>query len=461
MTPNPHNVMAMIADRMIGEPLLLQESKARTILNAFGARLSEGGIASTEVIGTEIDLPAEHTGSGQALSDIDASGFAGSRYRDGKFSLARAAGGVAIVGVQGSLVNRGAWIGASSGLMSYEGIAAQLDAADADEDVQNIVLDVNSPGGEATGMIALAEKVRDVNSRKPITAVVNDVAASAAYGIISGATEIVITPTSIVGSIGVVLIHLDHSGELAKKGVKATILQRGSAKTHGNPFGPLSESATASLDARIDTIYSRFLETVEQGRGERLTADDARATEADVFLGEKAIELGLADRIGTFDAVLDELQTKAREGGSSKRKKPMANEQNEPTAGAAASDTVTTAAHNAAVAAARTEGEAAGAKIGATAERERIAAIMGSETAKTRQATALSFALTTDMTPDQAETTLKTVPEASTGAKAQTLAERAEGAAEIGSDTTAETEQPAEAKAGWGAVIKEHNARVK
>ena len=127
---------------------------------------------------------------------------------------------------------------------------------------------------------SLADLIRSVRQTKPVTAFVNDMAASAAYGIASAANEIVVSPTSIVGSIGVVMLHADRSGELAAQGVKPTLIFAGSHKVDGNPFEPLSDAVRADLQASVDAHYRQFLDTVAAGRGRKLTADMARATEA-------------------------------------------------------------------------------------------------------------------------------------------------------------------------------------
>jgi hypothetical protein len=135
--------------------------------------------------------------------------------------MVKAAGKTAIITIDGSLVNRGAWIGQNmcTGLVSYEGISAQINEAVADPGIENIVLDINSYGGEASGMSALAGKIKAATKRKHVVAVINDVAASAGYGLASGADEIVVSPTSIVGSIGVVSGGFGFDQALARLGI--------------------------------------------------------------------------------------------------------------------------------------------------------------------------------------------------------------------------------------------------
>ena len=294
-----------LSDRLLNTPLLIHPAKAQIILGALSGR---------------IGIDAELFSVDDTVESPDANRFTGSSRRaDGSSSMMRTADGVAIIPVLDTLVNRGAWLDSRSGLTSYEGIAAQLRAAGQDPEVRSVLLDISSPGGEAAGMAGLADLIRSVRQTKPVTGFVNDMAASAAYGIASAANEIVISPTSIVGSIGVVMLHADRSGELAAQGVKPTLIFAGSHKVDGNPFEPLSDAVRADLQASVDAHYRQFLDTVAAGRGRKLTADMARATEARTFIGAGAISLGLADRIASFDEVLASLSQSTRPSGRNAR----------------------------------------------------------------------------------------------------------------------------------------------
>ncbi|MDF3606166.1 phage minor head protein [Paracoccus sp. DMF-8] len=198
---------ALLADRVLNRPLLLDPSKAAVILDVLAGRI---GVAGPDLSA----LPAE------------ASRFRGSsRGADGAARPYNTAGGVAIISIVGSLVNRGAWIGAHSGLVSYESIAAQLRAAGAAPDVKAIVLDIDSGGGEAGGIAGLAAMVREVGARKKVVAVVNDTACSAAYWIASQAGSVVVSETSMVGSIGVLLLHMNRAEEMKKKAMELDLLE--------------------------------------------------------------------------------------------------------------------------------------------------------------------------------------------------------------------------------------------
>jgi signal peptide peptidase SppA len=415
-----------LADRLLNTPLLLHPAKAEIILGVLSGRIGiDAGLFDGNVPG--------------------ASRFVGSQRREsGSRALTRASGGVAIVPVLDTLVNRGAWLDSRSGMTSYEGIAAQIRDAGSDPDVRSILLDISSPGGEASGMAGLADLIRSVRQTKPVTALVNDMAASAAYGIASAANEIVISPTSMVGSIGVVMLHADRSGELAAQGVKPTLIFAGSHKVDGNPFEPLSDAVRADLQASVDAHYQQFLEVVAAGRGNRLTADMARATEARTFIGAEAVALGLADRIASFDDVLSALAQQPRPSGRNARTGGIHMSTND---GAPVADTtgISIQERDAAVAAARHE------------ERARIRAIVSCDDAKGRGAQALILATETALSVSEAEKLLAASPRETA---VDALASRAASGTEIGS--SAEPREPdagERASRGWKHAVAAANRR--
>lgn len=411
--------LAHIADRVLNRPLFIHPIKAEVILHVLDGRIGVDGV-TLEALGPE------------------ANRFIANRASASGMNVAR--DGVAVISIVGSLVNRGAWLGARSGMTSYEGISAQLRDAVGDKSVKAIVLDIDSPGGEATGMISLAEQIRAARAVKPVIAVVNDMAASAAYGIASSASEIVVSPTSVVGSIGVVLLHLDRSAELQTKGIKPTLIYAGAHKVDGNPFGPLPETVRADLQREIGAFYDKFLAVVEAGRGPRFAADAARATEARTYLGDEAVKLGLADRIATLDAVLNDLSNPPRRG-LSQTKGPQMSENN--AAPLADNAGYSEAQMSAAVAAARVEG--------AAQERARIGAIIRSEAASGREAQAIALALETDIAADAAAKVLDLSP------KASSVASRAAALPEIGA--SAEQEKKADFGSMWAKQADKYNAR--
>jgi signal peptide peptidase SppA len=263
-----------MAARIFGAPLLIHRPKLEVILAVLGPRigLTESGTP----------LPSPTTRSPPA-SDA----------------------GIAVLPIYGTLVRRTVGLEAASGLTSYQDLAAQLDAAIADPSVAAIVLDIDSPGGESGGVFDLADRVRAAARVKPIWALANDMAYSAAYALGSAASRFFVTRTGGVGSIGVIAMHADQSVRDAKDGVRYTTVFAGARKNDLNPHEPISDEAHAFLKSEVDRIYSLFVDTVASHRG--LTNDAVRATEAGVFFGADAVAAGLADAVGTFDDLLAEL----------------------------------------------------------------------------------------------------------------------------------------------------------
>ena len=437
LTPaGPGASLFRIADRVIGRPLLIHPMKAEVVLHVLEGRIPLEG--ALEPLGPEANRFVGRSATSGGMAAVD--------------------DGVAIIPVIGSLVNRGAWIGARSGLTSYEGIAAQIRDARADRKVKAILLDIDSPGGEATGMFALASAIREAAAEKPVVAVVNDMAASAAYGIASQATEIVVSPTSVVGSIGVVLTHLDRSGELQAKGVRPTLIYAGRHKVDGNPYGPLTDAVRADLQSEVVKFYDQFVGLVAQGRGDRLTETSARATEARTFLGQEAIDMGLADRMASFDAVLASLQTSTRgpAGAGTKGGRKMADNSN-PAPG------ISQEAHTAAVAASRAEGVAEGRTLGAQDATARIGAILGSEEAKANPALAAHFAFKTGMSADDAKAAMAAAgPAAPSSAPANppagSIQQRQQAAGDFGPSSGPVGGKAEASQSLWAKAIKDVNA---
>jgi signal peptide peptidase SppA len=435
-----------LSDRLLNTPLLIHPAKAQIILGALSGR---------------IDIDAQLFSLDETAESPDANRFTGSSRRaDGSSSMSRTADGVAIIPVLDTLVNRGAWLDSRSGLTSYEGIAAQLRAAGQDPEVRSVLLDISSPGGEAAGMAGLADLIRSVRQTKPVTAFVNDMAASAAYGIASAASEIVISPTSIVGSIGVVMLHADRSGELAAQGVKPTLIFAGSHKVDGNPFEPLSDAVRADLQASVDAHYRQFLDTVAAGRGRKLTADMARATEARTFIGAEALTLGLADRIASFDELLASLSQTTRPSGRNARKGGISMSTEDIAAAAGATPAAPIAPAQPArldalapQSAARLDEAVAAARL---EERARIRAIVNCEAAEGREKQALMLATETALSVSEAEKILTASPKES---RVEALAHRAATGPEFGSSGDDRPNPAARTEEGWKRAIANANRR--
>ena len=204
--------------------------------------------------------------------------------------------GIALIDVFGILAHRNGGMNPdSSPILSYETISDQLHRALADPSVQQIALQIDSPGGEVSGVFQLAEQIVQGRSIKPIHALANDLAASAAYLIGSAATTLTVSPTGQVGSIGVVMRHVDISQALEKDGTRITFIHAGAHKVDGNPYQPLPDSVRARLQTEVNHYYDLFVNAVAQHRN--LDPVAIRATEAQMFVAEEALKRGLVDQI--------------------------------------------------------------------------------------------------------------------------------------------------------------------
>lgn len=213
--------------------------------------------------------------------------------------------GIEVIDVHGVLVSRGAHMQPCETMTSYEGLRQQLRQAVADPMVERIVLDIDSPGGAATGAFELADDIRAMSLQKPITAVTNYSAYSGGYIIAAACSDIVVSRTSGVGSIGVIASHYDRSQMNEKLGVKVTTVYAGAHKNDLTPHEPISDQSLQMLNDLVQESYQMFVGAVAEFRG--LTPQQVMATEAGLYRGQAAIAAGLADRLQSPQDAVDEL----------------------------------------------------------------------------------------------------------------------------------------------------------
>jgi len=215
--------------------------------------------------------------------------------------------GVSVIPVHGVLVSRGTQMNPCETMTNYEDLRTQLNQALADPAVEHIALDLDTPGGSTSGAFELADDIFAARSVKPITAIVNFSAYSAGYLMAAAATDIVVSRTSGLGSIGVIAKHVDMSKRLEQQGVKVTTVYAGAHKNDLTQSEPISDQSFAFLQELVQGHYVQFVDAVARYRG--LSVDAVRATEAGVFSGQRGIDLGLADRIETPQAAINRLAT--------------------------------------------------------------------------------------------------------------------------------------------------------
>lgn len=222
-------------------------------------------------------------------------------------TVAAQPGKIALIGVYGGLTPRGSWYGSS-----LSGIADAATRATNDPDIASAIVDIDSPGGTVAGTMEAAAAVADLASKKPCVACVNTLAASAAYWIASQASEIVMTPSADVGSIGAMIMHQDISGWLEQIGLKLTIIrsEQSPNKNEAHPFAPLSDDARAFLQSRADAAGSDFIKAVASGRKVSQTKVRETFGQGRVFGAKEAMARGMADRVATFGQVVAGLMPK-------------------------------------------------------------------------------------------------------------------------------------------------------
>lgn len=224
-----------------------------------------------------------------------------SRAHAGGASTTSSTTKIAVIPVQGTLTPRGGWYGTS-----MDGLRSQIRRAANDADVGAIILDIDSPGGTVAGTVETASEVKAAAAQKPVIAIANTLAASAAYWIGSQASEFVIAPSADVGSIGAMIMHQDISGMLEQAGIKMTMIrsEQSPLKNEAHPFGALTEDASAFLQARANEAGAEFIKAVASGR--RVTQTKVRDDfgQGRVFGAREAVARGMADRIATLDDVI-------------------------------------------------------------------------------------------------------------------------------------------------------------
>ena len=261
-----------LAARLFGTPLLIHQPKLEVILSVLGPRLG---------------LP-ERAGQG---------GYARSER-----PVSESPSGIAVIPIHGSLVRRTSGLEADSGLTSYQSVQQMLEMARDDSAVDALLLDIDSPGGESSGVFDLADKIRTIGLQKPVWAVANDMAFSAAYALASAAQKVYVSRTGGVGSIGVIAMHVDQSVKDAQDGLHYTAVYAGSRKNDLSPHGPMTTEAQRFLQGEVDRVYGLFVDTVARYRN--LSSKVIRDTEAGLFFGKDAVRAGLADAVGTLDDAL-------------------------------------------------------------------------------------------------------------------------------------------------------------
>jgi signal peptide peptidase SppA len=215
-------------------------------------------------------------------------------------------GSIAVIPIYGVIMPRANLMTEFSGGATVQGLRAAFREAMADESIGSILFDVDSPGGQVGGIEELAAEIRAARGRKPMAAISNGAMASAAYYLGAQADEVIATPSSLTGSIGVYTVYVDESRAADAAGLDVTIIKAGKFKAEG-AFGPLSPEAAAAVQQRVDDFYGQFVGAVAKARGVTTAAVRSGYGEGRALTADRAKAAGLVDRVDTFDGAIQRL----------------------------------------------------------------------------------------------------------------------------------------------------------
>jgi len=358
-----------IIQGLYNRPLMLDPAHAKNLL---GGKLQPGS--------EDILLPCENR---------SAAGI-GSTGGDRDYEVIS---GIAVIPVLGALYHRWRYSG-------YSVIQRRAVQAFNDPEISGVLLYADSPGGEVAGCFDLADLLFDLRSStgKPVWAMVDELAASAAYALVSTANKIMVTRTAVVGSIGVVIKHMSWGRMYENDGIDVDLVYSGAHKVDGNPYEKLPDSVREKYQSECDSLRDLFVETVARNRG--ISTEDIYNTEAQTYTGQAAVDIGLADDVVSVnDGIQSFIQHLSSQGGQSMSAEAiMSDGKNGPDD----KKNQVTAEGSADLDSAKGQG--------AKDERGRIASIMSCAEAEGREKTAKTLALETDMTVEDAKKVLSSVP---------------------------------------------------
>lgn len=280
---------AQILSRVLNRPLLVTPDYLEVALSGVSERL-----------GLEQITDGDKVLQGDELKELAGTYHVDRPYERGAhYQLDE---GVAIIDVRGALVSRTNTLRPYSGTTGYDSIKNRLEYAVSDPDVSGILLDLDSSGGEVTGLFDLIEYMQSVKGKKPVHALISGRACSACFAIASQADHRMITQDSYAGSVGVVLAHNSLEKHLDKEGIKVTFIHAGAYKVTGNPYQDLSEDVKTELQAAVNATYDKFSQIVGEGLG--MDVEAVKSTEARVYETNAALAIGFADQlVNGFDAI--------------------------------------------------------------------------------------------------------------------------------------------------------------
>jgi HK97 family phage major capsid protein len=215
-------------------------------------------------------------------------------------------GAIAVLPLYGVIAPRMGMMTDVSGGTSAEQFGREFDGAIGNPQVSAVVIDADTPGGNTAGIPELAAKIRAGRAVKPVYAVANHQMASAGYYLCAQATQIIASPSALLGAVGVYTVHTDRSGADAQEGIKRTVISAGERKAAGM-IGALDDETRSEIEAIVGDTYAMMVRDIAAGRGITVKAVEANYGQGKVFSAQAALTAGLIDRIATLEDVLGEL----------------------------------------------------------------------------------------------------------------------------------------------------------
>jgi protease-4 len=182
-------------------------------------------------------------------------------------------------------------------------IKEELTKAEEDEDLKAIVLRINSPGGTVTASDIVYHEIRQFKKKRniPIIASIMDLGTSGGYYVAVAANKIVVHPSTITGSVGVIMVSLNGQGLLEKIGVEANTIASGPKKSMGSPFRSMTDEEKAVFQNIIDSMYDQFVTVVDDGRPNLDKGEVRRLADGRIYSALQAKQVGLVDEVGYLE----------------------------------------------------------------------------------------------------------------------------------------------------------------
>lgn len=288
-----HPVVSSLATAALNRPLLVYPLMAESIIAGY----LSGTITSadTQLVSERVQVVGPPAAGAELLPGVESE----PKPEEAKVRM------IGVINISGGLVNRPMPGASGPGPASYAAIRAAFDLMLEDDSVSDIVLRIESPGGMVAGCFDLSDHIYASRGRKPIHALVDDYAYSAAFALAAACDDIWVSRTGGVGSVGAVAYHEEFSGWNAKVGRTVTAVHSGEHKIDFSVDFPLKASAKEWLQASVDTARQAFAEAVARYRG--LSVEAVLATEAGIFEGQPGIDAGFATKLGTWHDLMAQL----------------------------------------------------------------------------------------------------------------------------------------------------------